>query len=127
MILVGILSWWYGQGWLAQGYMVRDRLLRANDYFSLELLLKTLFAPFRQISAGQVRGSIIDKLRAFGDRLVSRLIGASVRLIVFTIGLVVIIVQSLIGLGFLLLWPVVPLFPLIGLIMALIGWTPSWT
>lgn len=126
MILVGLLSWWYGRGWLDQYGLVKQRLLRVSDYFSLALLIKTLFAPFRQISAGQVRGSLGDKFRAFVDKLFSRLIGAAVRSIVFCLGAFVIAAQALLGGLLLLVWPLVPLLPLIGVIMALIGWTPQW-
>ena len=89
MFIVGILSWWYGDGWRQRFAITRESILKTNDFFSITLLLKTLFTPFRQISAGKVRGPIGVQLQAFLDRLFSRLKGAFVRSIVIFIGVVV--------------------------------------
>ncbi len=123
MLLVSFFKWWYGDGWRQRARMVIDRIDSTTDYFSLDLLVKTLFAPFRQISAGSVDGSLEVKLRALGDRLISRLIGAIVRSMLIVIGLLTIAIQTLLGGIVLLVWVIVPAFPLIGLVMMFIGWT----
>lgn len=127
MFIVGLLTWWYGMGWRQRAAIVRERLASTMDYFSIDLLLKTLFSPFRQISAGQVNGPLAVKWRAFVDRLVSRCIGAVVRLVLIVVGLLAIVFFGVIGLLSLVLWAVVPLLPVAGAIMMLIGWVPSWT
>lgn len=96
------------------------------DYFSIDLLVKTLFSPFRQISAGSVDGPVGLKLRAFFDKLISRIIGGIVRTIVLVIGLVTIILGLVIGVVYLALWAVIPLLPIAGLVLMLTGWVP-WT
>lgn len=126
MFIVGLLSWWYGAGWRQRTIIVRDRLASTIDYFSIDLLLKTLFAPYRQISAGRVDGPIGVKWRAFVDQLISRLIGAIMRTIVILVGFIVIVFFSVIGFMVLLLWGIVPLLPLLGIGMTMIGWTPTW-
>jgi len=126
MFIVGILSWWYTAGWRAKLLVEKERMASLLDYFSFGLLLKTLFSPFRQISAGKVQGSIGILWQAFVDRLISRCIGAIVRTIVLLAGLVAVSVVGLVSLISLLLWPVVPFLPFVGAIAALIGWTPSW-
>ncbi|PID30116.1 hypothetical protein CR983_03180 [Candidatus Saccharibacteria bacterium] len=126
MIIVGILGWWYGAGWVQAGRAVRARIASMVDYFSIDLLLKTLFAPFRQISAGRVNGPLPVQLRAFADRLLSRVIGAIVRTLVMCIGVIAITLVCVAGLVYLVLWALVPLAPIAGLIMMLIGWLP-WT
>lgn len=127
MFIVGLLTWWYGTGWRQRAVIVKERLAATMDYFSIDLLLKTLFAPFRQISAGQVRGPLAVQWRAFVDRLVSRCIGAVVRLILIFVGIVAIMFFAIAGLLNLILWAVVPILPVVGAIMMLIGWVPSWT
>ena len=127
MFIVGLLTWWYGMGWRQRAAIVRERLASTMDYFSIDLLLKTLFSPFRQISAGQVNGPLAVKWRAFVDRLVSRCIGAVVRSVLIVVGLLAIVFFGVIGLFSLVLWAVVPLLPVAGAIMMLIGWVPSWT
>src|SRR6476620_3998612 len=108
MIIVWAFSWWYGTGWLAQFTKLRQRIEASYDYFSIGLLIRTLFAPFRQISAGRVNGPIGIKIRAFADRLISRVIGAFVRTILIFVGIVWMIVVVLIGALMLLLWLFVP-------------------
>lgn len=124
MFIVGILSWWYTAGWQLQFTELRARLARTVDYFSIDLLLRTFFAPFRQISAGKVRGPLGVQVRAFFDNLISRLIGAMVRGTIVVIGSIWIIVASIIGVFVALLWVIVPLLSIVGIIVALSGWVP---
>lgn len=124
MFIVGLLSWWYGEGWKRQVFAVRDYLAGMYDYFSLGLLVKTLFAPFRQISAGRVRGSFDAQFRAWIDRLVSRAVGAVVRTIVLAIGIAALAVASIIGAVVIVMWPVVPVMPVLALVNGMIGWVP---
>lgn len=122
MLMLGsFLSWWYGEGWLSQIGEVRERLRRVNDRYSISLLVGTLFSPFRQISAGNVRGPLGVQLRAWFDRLISRFIGAGIRSILILIGVVAIVMECLIGLTRLAGWPLVPLLPLVGLLAAFSG------
>jgi hypothetical protein len=126
MFLAGIFSWWYGRGWLARVQMIKGRLAASADFFSIELLASTLFAPFRQISAGNVVGPIGDQIRAFFDRLISRTVGAIVRTCVIIFGLIAMSLQALFGLFVLISWLIIPMLPIVGLIMMVIGWVPQW-
>jgi hypothetical protein len=127
MFLVGMISWWYGRGWRGQFARVRDRLVQTASFFSIGQLLKTLFSPFRQISAGKVNGSIAVMVRAFFDQLISRIIGAIVRFFTIIFGIVVLVVQALYEALILIVWLFLPAFPVVGLIMMAIGWVPSWS
>lgn len=126
MFLVGIISWWYGEGWLGQFGRVRTRLTSTAQFFSVGQLFLTLFAPFRQISAGSVRGPVGAQLRAFFDRLLSRIIGSIVRTFTIVAGLVVMLVQLLAECVVIILWLVLPIVPVAGFIMMAIGWVPTW-
>jgi hypothetical protein len=127
MFLVGILSWWYGNGWMSRVQIIKERLASSADFFSVGLLITTLFAPFRQISAGKVGGSISVQLRAFTDRLISRFVGAFVRIFMIIFGLVIMFFQAIFGILVIVIWPIIPLFIVIGLVMMVIGWVPQWT
>lgn len=121
---MGILGWWYGTGWKQRFTALKERLSSTADYFSIDLLLKTLFSPYRQISAGQVRGSINVQMHAFLDRLLSRIIGAVIRSFMIIMGIVGMTLYTLIG-GFLVLfWGVVPLLPVIGIVLWMMNWLP---
>ncbi|HRJ06115.1 MAG TPA: hypothetical protein PK096_00910 [Candidatus Saccharibacteria bacterium] len=126
MIIVWALSWWYGAGWKAQLKRFLERLDSSYDYFSIGLLLRSLFAPFRQISAGKVRGPINIQIRAFADRLISRFIGAFVRLILIVVGAAWLGILAIGGVIYALLWLVVPVLPLVGFIFMTAGWVPTW-
>jgi len=126
MFLVGIISWWYGQGFRSQFVRVRQQLTSMADLFSIGQLASTLFSPFRQISADRASGSLSVMARAFFDQLISRTIGAIVRLFTIVIGCVVLIVQSIFEALSIMLWIVLPAIPVVGLILVAIGWVPRW-
>lgn len=126
MFLVGILTWWYGDGWRDRASLIGRRIASTNDYFSVGILLSTLFAPFRQISAGRISGPVAVQIRAFFDKLISRIIGAIVRSFMIIFGLVVICLQAVFGGLVLATWALIPLFPIIGLLLTVIGWVPTW-
>jgi len=124
MFVLGILSWWYGAGWRRQASRLKERLTATMDYFSIDLLIRTLFSPFRQISAGKVKGPLNVQFRAFVDRLVSRIIGAMVRFFMMIIGSLTIALQAVLGGVGLLVWALVPLLPLVGTVLCISGWVP---
>jgi hypothetical protein len=126
MFLVGILSWWYGKGWIERAQIMKNRLKSSADFFSIDLLTATLFAPFRQISAVSGQGSISYQVRAFFDKLLSRFIGAFMRISMIIIGSIIMILQIIFGIIILLFWSIIPFFPAIGLIGTVIGLVPQW-
>ena len=121
---MAFFSWWYGEGWKRQLEHVSDRIVGLVDMFSIDLILRTLFAPFRQISAGRIDGPIAVQFRAFLDKTISRGIGAMVRLAVLIAGSITIVFSGLIGVLYLLIWPLLPVLPFIGFVMMASGWVP---
>jgi hypothetical protein len=124
MVIVWLLSWWYGAGWKLQLSRTKERLAGSYDYFSIGLLIKTLFSPYRQISAGRINGPIGLQLRAFVDRLFSRVIGAVVRSIFLVAGVIWLTLISVLSGISLIMWATVPFLPLAGLILFVSGWVP---
>ena len=86
-------------------------------------LIRTLFKPYRQISAETASGSAsLDlKFHMFIDRLISRLVGFSTRLILLLTGSILIIFGGSLSLVMLIIWPVIPFLPLVGLYLSLTG------
>lgn len=124
MFIVGLFSWWYSAGWKRRVLMVGERLASLYDYFSLGLLLRTLFSPFRQISAGSVRGSLSAQMHAWFDQLISRCVGACVRSVVLIAGVISLILRALVGLIEIVVWPLVPTLPVVMVVFAMMGWVP---
>jgi hypothetical protein len=117
MVIISLFSWWYTTGWMALIQKGSKRVEAVLKFFSVPLLLTSLFAPFRQISAGRVNGPLGVQLRAWGDRLFSRFIGAFIRLFLIIIGLIVVSLMSAFVLIISLLWPLLPAAPVVGLLM----------
>lgn len=124
MFIVGLFSWWYSAGWLRCISAVQTGLASVYDYFSLDLLARTLFSPFRQISAGAVRGPIGVQLRAVVDNLISRVIGGIVRTIVIIVGTVTLLLSCVLGIIRIVLWPIIPVLSIVFIIFAITGWVP---
>ena len=123
LLVTSLLHWWYTDGWRKQVFLVSNRLEGTLDYFSIDLLLKTLFAPFRQISVGKVDGPLEVKMRALIDKLFSRVIGAFIRLMIIIIGCVMIVFQLAIGIIMLIGWALFPILPFVGIVLVVIGRT----
>lgn len=121
MFLVGIFQWWYGEGWLRHVRLSGLGILRTADFFSIGLLTRTLFAPFHQISAGRVNGPLPVKLRAFADRLFSRIFGGVFRMIFIVIGTIAISLRAVWAFVSLMAWTLLPLTPVIGVVLWQLG------
>lgn len=88
--------------------------------FSVPILLRTLFAPWRRIIT--YPGSSLEaKVRAFGDNIVSRAIGFVVRLLVLLTAFVMSGLALIFGLLALILWPLIPLAVVALLVKGAIG------
>lgn len=125
MQFVALISWWYSAGWRDQASLVGERLARVADRYSIELLAGSLFAPFRQIDAGgTARGSLEVKLRAWLDRQISRFIGALIRSVMIVAGIIAFLLSITFGVIWLVIWPFIPVLPVIGLVLASAEWMP---
>lgn len=100
--------------------MQARRLGRVEAYFAFGTLLRTLFQPYRQIDAGSRRGGLSIQFRAWLDKFISRLIGASARLILLLAGCLWWCVSALTSACWLMLWPLLPAMPVIGVFAALL-------
>lgn len=123
MLFIGLFSWWYGAGWLQLAQRAMARIAGMLDFFSVGLLLKTLFSPYRQISVGRVNGPLGVQLRAWGDLQISRVIGAMVRLAVIIFGLIATLLMVVAAVALLVLWPFVPLLPIAAGLVVFGSWS----
>lgn len=124
-MIAEIIFWWYGTGWRIFLQKIRNTFSRTADFFSMSSLVRTLFKPFRQISAesASTNASLDLKFHMFLDRLVSRFIGFFSRIILLIVGTIIIIIGSILGLIILILWPLLPLAPIIGIILTILEFT----
>lgn len=125
MLFVSLMRWWYGLGWLDQLALIRLRFEKTADFFSIGLTLRTLTQPFKQIDADRrQKGSLDVILRAMFDQLFSRFMGLMVRSILILIGCLALALEVLLGGLRLMIWPLVPILPLLMLPLMMSGWVP---
>ena len=103
-------------GWLSLSRKIGGRVVGVLKFFSVGQLAVSLFAPFRQISAGRVQGPLGVQLRAWGDKQFSRVIGAIVRLILIAFGLLGALFYGVLGGIMVVLWPILPFMPIVGIV-----------
>ncbi len=123
MAIVEMLSWWYAHGWNVFIKKNRHTLSNIVDFFSMNSLIRTLFKPFRQISAetASADSSLDLKMHMFLDRLISRFIGFFSRLFLLIAGTFIIIVGAICSFVLIILWPLVPFIPIAGIILTITG------
>jgi hypothetical protein len=107
MLAVALFTWWYGKGWSAAARNIENMLVGISRMFSVPILIRTLFAPWKRIIT--YPGAGLDaKMRAFGDNIVSRVIGFLVRFIVLLTAMVVSGLTLVFGVISVVLWPLLP-------------------
>jgi hypothetical protein len=107
MLVASFFSWWYGRGWKQVLDSFGPRARAVMDNFSVNQLLKTLFAPWRRIIT-YPGSNIEERFRAWGDNLFSRLVGFVVRFLVLLAALLVMIIVMLLTVVELVVWPLLP-------------------
>ena len=125
MAITEMFMWWYSQGWSVFIHKIRHFLTDITDFFSMSSLIRTLFQPFRQISAESASSdSSLDlRFQMFIDRLVSRIVGFFTRLVLLLVGCIIIIIGSVVCLTLIILWPFIPFLPIAGIALSVIGVT----
>lgn len=125
MVIAEIFYWWYASGWNVFIKKIHGWFSGIIDFFSMGSLIRTLFKPYRQISAetAGTDSSLDLKFHMFLDRLISRIVGFFTRLVLLIVGLFFIIVGGGLCLVLVVIWPLIPFLPIIGISLSIIGVT----
>src|SRR5207253_1602171 len=94
-------------GWRDAAGRLSTRIRDTFLLFSVPILLKTMFAPWRRIIT-YPGASMGDRLRAVGDNMVSRAVGFVMRFFALIIAITIIIAYVALGGALLVLWPIAP-------------------
>lgn len=108
MLIRAFISWWYGEGWRTITVGIKTRIRGAYQGFSIPILLRTLFEPWKRIIT-YPGATLQAKMQAVLDNLISRLVGFTMRSLALMAGTVLIVGQFLGGILLIGLWPVLPL------------------
>ncbi len=114
------LLWHYG---VASGNVIKrwKDLLRFNlDYFSIPFLFRTMFSPWRRYKISAGKGFDISKIaEVVIFNTFSRFIGATMRLTVIVVGIVMQMAILFFGIVAFMLWLLLPLLIISGLFLSL--------
>lgn len=124
MVITSLLEWWYSDGWLSELTRIRWSFLKVADKFSIGLLVKTLLAPFRQISVDEQARTAGGLINVLIDKLISRLVGLFMRLVMIILGIVTLLLLAVVSLIRMIVWPILPLLPVIGVALMLMVGAP---
>jgi hypothetical protein len=120
MLALDFFTWWYDQGWRLLARNAQKRMAKTVRMFSVPILLRTLFAPWRRIVT--YPGASFDAhIRAFLDNLVSRAVGFTVRIFVLLAAVIGLAVVSVVVVVELIVWPLVPLATIAAIAKGLVG------
>ncbi len=108
MLVMVFFHWWYGAGWRDTVGRIGRLITEVYFNFSVPILLKTLFAPWRRIIS-PAGTNLQQKLRALVDNAVSRAVGFTMRLILLITAASLMLGAILIGGLLIATWPLVPL------------------
>jgi len=93
-----------------------------RDFFSIEILFKTLFSPFQRISSGYKGGvAIEDFFSSLFANTLMRIIGFILRTVTILIGLIVLIIVFILGFVFFILWLILPFLLAYILVLSIIA------
>jgi hypothetical protein len=120
MLAVAFFRWWYGPGWRDNADRLRSRLITTYLEFSVPILVRTLFSPWRRIiSYGG--GSLGERARSVLDNIVSRFVGFGVRLTALLAAVIILGLNVFMGGLWLILWPLIPVAGPILILRGLLG------
>lgn len=120
MVALEILAWWYSQGWAQVAKNAEQRFTKVSHLFSVPILVRTLFAPWRRIVSYSSAG-LDARLRAMADNLVSRLVGFSVRSLVLLTAGVLLAGCAVLAVIQLIVWPLLPVAVVVAIIKGISG------
>ncbi|MFA5888609.1 MAG: hypothetical protein WCW47_01515 [Candidatus Paceibacterota bacterium] len=105
------LSWHYSKAFLNIYGIFSNFLWVIYRFFSIPLLLKTFFSPWRRLdSSYSQKVNLGEYFGTFVVNTLMRLVGMFVRLIVIVVGILCLIFVFLLGIVSFLAWIILPVF-----------------
>jgi hypothetical protein len=115
-----MLRWWYVTGWLQAAHRIGSWTASVERMFSLSLLLRTLFAPWRRIMTPRGRG-LDAQMHAALDNFISRCVGFVIRIGVIFAAAVAMLAALISSIVMTVLWPVLPLLFIFFIVKGITG------
>lgn len=109
-LAIEYIRWHYYEGLLSIYFIIGNFVWFFYEFFSIPLLLKTLFSPFHRLDEGYAKGLKLEQwAQTFIVNSLMRIVGAFLRLFLILIGIIMIVLTVLFGAFFLIVWALAPL------------------
>ncbi len=102
------LVWHYSGGFRFAWNFARNIIRTAWGSFSLSLIFKTFFSPWKRMKEGYIRSDPASWISTFIFNSLMRGIGMTIRLFVVIIGTITIAVSLCLSLALLIVWAILP-------------------
>lgn len=114
------LWWHYALAWVDLARLYHNLAWFLWNFFSISLLLRTLFSPWRRLheSARKEAGGLLGSLIM---NTILRFIGFFARVATIVFGLASLVLLGVVGVAFLVLWPLLPFIALALMLTGLFG------
>ena len=110
MLFAAFFRRWYGPGWADTFRQTKRYLDGLVQNFSILILIRTLFSPWKQMDAGTAgTQNLSDHFHHQLDKLVSRFVGFTVRSMTLLAACISFVVLFIIRTVWIVLWPILPL------------------
>jgi hypothetical protein len=120
IIVLQFWSWYYTGAVRSLIKTWRDFIIFVREYYSIPLLLKTLFYPWRRDITKYGRGFSIKKfLETLSFNLISRGLGFFARIFIIILGFICLVGVIVLGALALIIWLILPAVLLFFIIMGL--------
>lgn len=89
-MMVGFFYWWLSYAPDRIIYIGKKTITLVYNYFSVPLLFRTLFDPWKKDEIDTTNMALDDMIKVWFANLISRLVGAAVRTITIMVGILII-------------------------------------
>lgn len=121
IIVLQFWSWYYTGAVRSLIKTWRDFIIFVREYYSISLLLKTLFCPWRRDITKYGRGfSIKNFLETLSFNLISRGLGFFARIFIIILGFICLLGVIILGSLALIVWLILPVVLLFSIVMGLL-------
>ena len=118
-----LTTWFYWHFYEMTNFLLqawKNYILFTINYFSLPLLVQTLFSPWRRYQWLYARGfDPWQYFETFVSNIVSRVLGAICRVVLIIIGAASQLIVMVLGLFIIMGWLLLPFFILMGLVLVI--------
>ena len=114
------LKWYFLEKPISILKETKNYIVLYHDYFSIFILIKTLFSPWKRVVERYGKGFDIQKIiETLIFNLMSRIIGAIIRIFLLIFALIIEISIIIVGLTILIIWILFPFIFFVGIYYSL--------